>query len=78
MHQCGFRKNITTHSFGVTFATLLLKNGADIRYVQELLGHVSIKSTQIYMRLNPRDLKGIHKRFHPRERKASARALIAA
>ncbi len=68
-HQCGFRKNITTHSFRVTFATLLLKNGADIRYVQELLGHLSIKSTQIYTRLNPIDLKGIHARFHPRERK---------
>ena len=69
-HQCGFRKKITTHSFRVTFATLLLRNGADIRYVQELLGHVSIKSTQIYTRLSRLDLKGIHQRFHPRERKA--------
>jgi len=59
-------------------AALLLKNGADIRYVQELLGHVSIKSTQIYTRLNPTDLKGVHARFHPREKKALGKVPAAA
>ena len=54
--QCGFRKPITTHSFRVTCATLMLKNGADIRYVQEQLGHRKITSTQVYTRLTPLDL----------------------
>lgn len=44
-HECGFRKNITTHSLRVTCATLMLRNGADIRYVQEQLGHKKITST---------------------------------
>jgi integrase/recombinase XerD len=67
--ESGLRKNITTHSFRVTCATLMLKNGADIRYVQELLGHKKITSTQIYTRLTPLDLKSIHQKCHPRERK---------
>lgn len=66
--KCGFRKNITTHSFRVSCATSMLRNGADIRYVQEQLGHKRITSTQIYTRLNCTDLKRIHKLFHPRER----------
>ena len=67
--KSGLRKDITTHSFRVTCATLMLKNGADIRYVQEQLGHKRITSTQIYTRLTPIDLKRIHSRTHPRERK---------
>lgn len=66
--QCGFRKNITTHSLRVTCATLLHKNGADIRYIQEQLGHKRITSTQIYTRLMPLDLKAVHRRCHPREK----------
>ena len=73
-HQCGFRKNITPHSFRVTCATLMLKNGADIRYVQEQLGHKRITSTQVYTRLAPKDLKGIHRKCHPRERKVLSAA----
>ena len=68
-HECGFRKNITTHSFRVTCATEMLRNRADIRYVQEQLGHKNITSTQIYTRLAPMDLKAIHKKCHPREKK---------
>ncbi len=68
-YQCGFRKNITPHSFRVTCATMMLRNGADIRYVQEQLGHKKITSTQIYTRLVPVDLKNAHRRFHPRERR---------
>jgi len=67
--KMGLRKQITTHSFRVTCATLMLKNGADIRYVQEQLGHKRITSTQVYTRLTPLDLKRIHSRTHPRERK---------
>lgn len=73
-HQCGFRKKITPHSFRVTCGTLMLKNGADIRYVQEQLGHKRITSTQIYTRLVPKDLKGAHKKFHPWEKKLTRAA----
>lgn len=67
--EAGIRKPVTPHSFRVTCATLMLRNGADIRYVQEQLGHKRITSTQIYTRLMPCDLKIIHARCHPRERK---------
>ncbi len=66
--ECGIKKHITTHSFRVTCATLMLKNGADIRYVQEQLGHKRITSTQKYTRLQPVDLKAIYRKCHPRER----------
>lgn len=65
--RLGLRKQITSHSWRVTCATLLLKNGADIRYVQEQLGHHCIASTQRYTRLHPKDLKKIHHKFHPQE-----------
>lgn len=68
-HECRFRKNITPHSFRITCATLMLQNGADIRHVQEQLGHRNIRSTQVYTRLAPKDLKSVHKKCHPRERK---------
>jgi len=67
--QCGFRKKITPHSFRVTCATSMHRNGADILYVQKQLGHKRITSTERYTRLNPKDLKQIHKQCHPRERK---------
>lgn len=67
VHECGFRKNITPHSFRVTCATQMLKNRADIRYVQEQLGHKRITSTQVYTRLTPIDLKSVHSKCHPRE-----------
>lgn len=63
-----FRKNITTHSFRVTCATEMLRNKADIRYVQQQLGHKKITSTQIYTRVVPVDLKKVHSQTHPRER----------
>jgi len=63
-----FKKNITTHSFRVTCATEMLRNKADIRYVQQQLGHEKITSTQVYARVIPIDLKKVHSRTHPRER----------
>lgn len=68
VHQTGLRKNVCTHSFRVSCATHMLKNNADIRYVQEQLGHRSIKTTQGYTRLVPKDLKAIHTKCHPREK----------
>ncbi|MBI4846816.1 MAG: tyrosine-type recombinase/integrase [Candidatus Omnitrophica bacterium] len=61
-------KHITPHSFRHTCATHLLKNNASLRHIQELLGHASIESTQIYTRVDISDLKRAHKRYHPRER----------
>jgi integrase/recombinase XerD len=59
---------ITPHSFRHACATHLLKGGADIRYVQELLGHSDLSSTQIYTQLDISFLKQAHKKYHPRER----------
>lgn len=66
--EAGIKNKITTHSFRVGCATEMLRNGADVRYVQTLLGHKRIETTQIYTRVNITDLKKIHKRYHPREK----------
>ena len=58
-------KNISPHSMRHTFATMLIKNGADIRSVQTLLGHSSLATTQIYTHLGLDELKDIHYKFHP-------------
>jgi len=62
------KKNISPHTFRHSCATAMLKNKADIRSVQELLGHESLESTQIYTRVTIADLKETHKRCHPREK----------
>jgi len=59
---------VTPHSFRHACATHLLKGGADIRYVQELLGHSALSSTQIYTKLDISFLKQAHKKYHPREK----------
>ncbi len=64
------KKNIHCHTFRHTCATTMLKNKADIRIIQELLGHSSLSSTQVYTRINITDLKAIHKKCHPREQDA--------
>ncbi len=62
------KKNISPHTFRHSCATAMLKNKADIRAVQELLGHESLESTQVYTRVTIGDLKEVHKRCHPREK----------
>ena len=62
------KKNVHCHTFRHTCATAMLKNKADIRIIQELLGHSSLNSTQVYTRVSITDLKQVHKRCHPREK----------
>lgn len=63
----GIKKNITPHTFRHTCATHMLKNGAPIRHIQELLGHESLESTMIYTQVTINDLKEIHAKYHPSE-----------
>ncbi len=63
----GIKKNVSTHTFRHTCATHMLKNGAPVRHLQEMLGHESLESTQIYTHVTINDLKQIHAKYHPSE-----------
>lgn len=65
--KAGIEKNITTHTFRHSCATHMLKGRADIRYVQQQLGHRSIQTTEKYLKIEITDLKEAHERCHPRE-----------
>lgn len=64
----GIKKNITPHAFRHTFATLLLEEGVDIKYIQEFLGHSSISTTQIYLHISERKARNILSNKHPRKK----------
>ena len=51
--------------FDISFATQMLENGADIRYIQEMLGHENLETTQIYTRVSITKLKAVHEKTHP-------------
>lgn len=66
VEKTGLKKNVSPHTFRHSFATHLLENGADLRAIQQMLGHESITTTEIYMHIDKTFLKEVVHKFHPR------------